>query len=188
VPLEITFQGLLTELRKLHDMLLAVRLTVVEDKPVRSEAALVDHLEDVILDMMGLLDEATKAGRGAQRAVRNVADLNAARRALTICQERFHRIERQFAESLVSYENLKDLTGLGTERRGEWLPWSNSVKQGIEQCREPLDGVSKALANCWQEIAERVGMTSITVQATNIGQKIVSTTEEARELVRKEIT
>ena len=86
------------------------------------------------------------------------------------------------------YEKLKDLATLGSERRGEWLPWSNSVKEGIEQCREPLDGVSNALAACWQEIAERVGMTSVTVQSTNIGQKIVSTTEDARELVRKEIT
>jgi hypothetical protein len=149
---------------------------------------LVDHLEDTILDMMGLLDEATKAVRSAQKAVRSVTDLNGARRALAVCQERFHRIERQFADELVSYEKLKDLASLGTERRGEWLPWANSVKQGIEECRQPLDGVSEALAACWQEIAERVGMTSVSVQATNIGQKIVSSLEDGPDLVRKGIT
>jgi hypothetical protein len=188
VPLEATFQDLFTGLRKLRDMLVAVRLTVVEDKPVRSEAALVDHLEDTILDIMGRLDEALKAARVAQKAVANVTDLNGARRALTVCQDRFHRIERQFAQELISYEKLKDLAALGSERRGEWLPWSNSVKQGIEQCRQPLDQVSKALAVCWEEIAERVGMTSVSVQATNIGQKIVSRVEEGADLAHEGIT
>lgn len=188
MPLEATFQELFTELRKLHDTLVAVRLTVVEDKPVRGEAALVDHLEDTILEMMGSLDEALKAARLAQKAVGNITNLHAARRALTVCQDRFHRIEQQFAADLVSYEKLKDLTSLGSERRGEWLPWSNSVKEGIEQCRPPLDGTSKALATCWQEIAERVGLTSISVQATNIGQKIVSRAEDGAELAHEGIT
>ncbi len=188
MPLEETFQALFTELRKLHDTLVAVRLTVVEDKPIRGGSALVDQLEDTILDVMGLLDESLKASRAAQRAVGNVTDLNSARRALTVCQDRFHRIERQFAAELVSYEKLTDLTTLGSERRGEWLPWSNSVKEGIDQCRQPLDGASKALAACWQEIAERVGMNSISVQTTNIGQKIVTKLEDVAEVVRDGVT
>lgn len=174
MPLEATFQELCTQLRKLRDTLIAVRLTVVEDKPVKGEAALVDHLGDTILDLLGSLDEALKAARAAQKAVATTPDLNASRRALALCQERFHRIERQFAAELISYEKLRDLARLGSERRGEWLPWSNSAKDGIERCRQPLDGASKALAACWQEIAERVGMTSVSVQATNIGQKIMS--------------
>src|SRR5580693_4667709 len=117
-------------------MLVAVRLTVAEDKPVRGEAALAGHMEDTILDIMGTLDEGLKAARSAQRAVGHT-DLNAARRALTVCQERFHRIEQQFAADLISYEKLKDLARLGNERRGEWIPWATSVKQGIEQCRYP---------------------------------------------------
>jgi len=188
VALEAVFRELFSELRKLQDMLVAVRLTVVEDKPIKGEAALVDHMEDTILDIMGSLDEGLKAARSAQKAVGHPTDLNGARRALTICQERFHRIEQQFAADLISYEKLKDLASLGSERRGEWIPWANSVKQGIEQCRYPLDGVSKALAACWQEIAERVGTTSISVQATNIGQKIVSRVEDGVELAHDGIT
>jgi hypothetical protein len=187
VPLETTFQELFTELRKLHDTLVAVRLTVVEDKPVKGEAALVDYLEDTILDMMGLLDQSLKAARAAQKAVGNVTDLNAARRALTVCHERFHRLGQQFAVELISYEKLKDLTSLGSERRGEWLPWSNSVKEGIEQCRQPLDAASKSLAACWQEIAERVGMNSVSLQAVNIGQKVVSILNDGTEPVREAV-
>jgi len=70
VPLEATFHDLFAELRKLQDTLVAVRLTVVEDKPVKGEAALVDHLEDTILEIMGLLDESLKAARAASLAGR----------------------------------------------------------------------------------------------------------------------
>lgn len=188
MALEAIFRELLSELRKLQDTLVAVRLTVVEDKPVRGDAALVDQFEDTILEIMGSLDEGLKAARSAQKAVGHPTDLDGARRALAICQERFHRIEQQFAAELISYEKLKDLASLGSERRGEWLPWANSVKQGIEQCRQPLDAANKALAACWQEIAERVGMTSVSVRSTNIGQKIISKLEDGATVAHERVT
>ncbi len=69
----------------------------------------------------------------------------------------------------MSYENLKELARLGSERRA-WLPWANTVKFGIDQCRPALEQTSKALAACWQELAERLGMVSVSVQT--IGQQI----------------
>lgn len=188
MALEAMFRDLYSELKKLQDTLVALRLTVVEDKPVRGEAALVGHLDDTILDIMGSLVDALKAARSAQRAVRYPTNLDGARRALTICQERFHGIEQKFAADLVSYEKLKDLASLGSERRGEWIPWANLAKRGIEECRDPLEAASKALAACWQEIAERVGSTSISVRTTNVGQKIVSRVEDAAELARDRVT
>lgn len=174
MALESSFQDLAGQLRKLHDMLLALRLTVVEDKPLRGEAALVDHLEDAILDLMGALDECQKAAAAGRKAVGHPLDLDRARRALAACQDRFHGIEAQYTGRLASYEKIKDLAGLARDRRGEWVPWAGSVKSGVERCREPLDAASKALARCWQEIAERVGTTSVSVRTSNIGQKIVT--------------
>lgn len=188
MALEATFRELFIQLRRLNDTLVALRLTVGEDKPRNGEVALVDHFEDTILDLMGLLDECLKSARTAQKAVGHPLDMDGARRALAKCQESFHRIEQQFSADLVSYEKLKDLASLGNERRGEWLAWAGSVKHGLEQCRQPLDGASKALAACWQEIAERVGMTSISVQATNIGQKIVTKASEVEEMAQNEVT
>ena len=188
MALEATFRELSIQLRRLSDTLLALRLTVGEDKPLKGEAALVDSLEDAILDLMGLLDESLKAARAAQKAVGLPLDLDATRRALAKVQESFHRIEQQFSADLVSYEKLTDLANLGSERRGEWIPWAGSVKHGLEECRKPLDGASKALAACWQEIAERVGTMSISVQATNIGQKIVTDSAEAEDRVQEGVT
>lgn len=187
MALETTFRELFTELGKLRDTLIALRLTVVEDRPRKSDAALVDNLEDSILDLMGLLEDCLSGARAAHKAVGHPLDMDRARRALTTCQDGFHQIERQFAAELISYEKLRDLASLGSERGNEWRLWSNTVKQGIEQCRQPLDGASKALAACWQEIAERVGMTSISVQTTNIGQKIISKLEDGAEMVHGEV-
>jgi hypothetical protein len=115
------------------------------------------------------LHEARKAALNAQRAVVHPTDLDRARRALTLCQEHFHHIEKQFAVELVSYEKLRELARLGRERRS-WLPWANTAKLGIEQCRPPLEKISTALAACWLELAERLGMVSVSVRT--IGQQI----------------
>jgi hypothetical protein len=171
MALETTFRDLSVALHKLHDALNALHVTV-GDKPPNDEAALADGFENAVLDLMGMLHEARKSALRARRAVGQPTDLDRARRALTRCQARFHRIEQQFASDLVSYERLSELARLGRTRQHEWIPWAHSTKQGIEQCREPLTQVSKALAACWQELAERLGMTNISVTATNVGQQI----------------
>jgi hypothetical protein len=168
VALEATFRALPLSLHQLHEALNELEVTL-GDKPPYDESALADDLESAVMDLMGTLHETRKAALNAQRALAPPHDLDRARRALTLCQERFHRLEKQFASGLVSYEKLKELARLSNERR-EWLPWANTVRQGIEQCRHPLERTSKALAACWEELAERLGMVSVSVQT--IGQQI----------------
>jgi hypothetical protein len=171
MALEATFRQLSVSLHKLHDALNALHVTV-GDKPPDDEAALADGLENAVLDLMGTLHEARKSSMEARRAVGAPVDLDRARRALMVCQKCFHRMEQTFAAELVSYERLSELARLGRARRREWLPWAGSTKAGIEQCREPLELTSKALAGCWEELAERLGTTNISMQATNVGQQI----------------
>ncbi|MGD0567359.1 MAG: hypothetical protein ABSA78_03050 [Candidatus Sulfotelmatobacter sp.] len=184
MALEATFRDLSVCLHHLHDGLNALQVTL-GDKPPDDESALADGVESVVLDVMGILHEARKAALNARKAVGHPLDLDRARRALTICQERFHRIEQQFAADLVSYEKLKELARLGNARRA-WLPWSNTVRQGIEQCRPPLEQTSAALAACWQELVEHSGTTSISVK--NTGQKIIARTPLNEEIVRVRMT
>jgi hypothetical protein len=186
LALEATFRELHNQLKKLQDSLLALRLTVAEDKPLKGDVVLVDQLENSIMDAMGLLDECLNTARAAQKVVDHTVDLDRARRGLTICQQRFHCAERKFSEELVSYEKLRDLARVSETRGREWGCWAGSVKHGLEQCREPMNAVSKALAACWQEIAERVGMTNISVQATGIGQQIRPAVSEPVDLEKAE--
>jgi hypothetical protein len=186
VALEATFRGLSVCLHHLHDALNELQVTL-GDKPVDDESALADGVETAVLDMMGKLHEAREGALKARKAVGHPVDLDQARRALTVCQDRFQRIEQQFASDLVSYERLKELERLGNERRA-WLPWSKTVKQGIEQCREPLAQTSAALALCWQELAERLGTMSISMQATNVGQQIKMPRSRAEDLETEGVT
>jgi hypothetical protein len=82
VALETTFRNLHSQLKKLQDNLLALRLTVAEDKPLKGETALVDHFEDSIVDSMGLLEECLNSAHAAQKAVGLPLDLDRSRRAL----------------------------------------------------------------------------------------------------------
>lgn len=168
MALEPTFRGLSFCLHQLQDALNELHVTL-GDKPPDDESAMADGLESAVLDLMGTLHEARRAVLKARRSLGHPPDLDRTRRALTLCQERFHSLEKQFASDLVSYEKLNELARLGSGRRA-WLPWANAVKQGIEQCRLPLEQTSKALAACWQELAERLGMVSLSVHA--IGQQI----------------
>src|SRR5579872_1227382 len=169
MALEKTFRQFAASLSRLRDRLEELRITVVEDKPPANGAAIVDAVEYAVEDLLGWLNEALAAGKRAEQAVRHPLNMEVARRELTVCQEQFHRIGQGFSANLASYERLRDLGRFGRERRGEWPSWVTSVQQGIDHCRPPLDEAGQALAECWQEIAERVGAASVSVQNTNIG-------------------
>ena len=186
MALEATFRDLSVSLQHVHDALNELQVTL-GDKPPDDESALADDLEAKALDLTGDLHDARTAALQARKAVGHPVDLDRARRALTTCQQRFHQIEQKFATELVSYEKLKELARLGNERR-TWLPWSMTVKQGIEQCRQPLAQTSTALANCWQELAERLGTMSISVQSTNVGQQISVPKSEVSDLETEGVT
>ena len=150
-------------------------LLFVGDKP-DEDAALPDALEEAVLGQMGTLHEAKKAARQALNAVGHPLDMDRARRALILCQDRFHLLEQQFASDLIAYDQLRELARLGRMRRGEWKSWSDLTRQTIEQCSEPMGLASKALASCWQELAERAGMTNISVHATGVKQEVEAET------------
>ena len=188
MALERTFREFATQLSKLDGRLRELEITVVEDKPPRHDAVIVDTFEYAVCDLRGWVKEARRAADEAERAVDHPVDIESARRALTHSQEQFGRVEHGFAANLVSYERLKDLTSFGAERGGEWFSWATTVKQGIEQCRPPVEEARQALAACWQEIAERVGMTSVSVRTKNIGQKIVAKASEVRETAQTEFS
>jgi hypothetical protein len=188
MALERTFQELSDRLRRLQDSLLALQLTIREDLPPQGGVALVDQFGDAVDDSLGWMEESLLAAVEAYHAVEHPLDMDRARRALANCQEQFHRVEQRFASDLISYEKLKDLTSFGRSRRGEWIGWVRSVREGLRECQVPMDEVSKALLACWQEIAERAGLTSVSVQATNIGQQITAPELMSKDLLREGIT
>jgi hypothetical protein len=142
VALGATFRGLSVCLHHLHDALNALLVTLGEKTPA-DDSALADGIETVVLDMMGTLHEARTAAVNARKAVGHPVHLDRARRALTTCQERFHRIEQQFASDLTSPEAQR----VG-ETRGRAASVVALVKRGEagDSAMPPAPGTSRRSA------------------------------------------
>jgi hypothetical protein len=174
MALEAAFDELRLRLLTARDAILELKVTVVEDKPLRGEAALVDGWGDAVEDLAGAAHEAVEAAGLAQQAVAgHPPDIDAARRALACCHALTLRLARRFWSDLASYERVGDLARLARRRRGEWPSWSASVRLALGRCHLPLQDADSALLCCWQEIGERVGMSSVTLSANNIGRQVV---------------
>ena len=170
MALEAAFQELVAQLGTLRDSLMGLRVTVVEDRPLVGGVILADTLGDSVEDLLGWLEEALEGAVEGQQAVGHPTDVDRARRSLTACQEQYNRIAHRFSSELISYERMEQLTSLGHQRGRGWLAWTDSVKEALDRCQQPLYDTNQALFFCWREIAERAGMTSVSVQA--IGQQI----------------
>jgi len=172
MALEAAFQDFCEQCKRLRDVLHGVRLTVVEDKPLAGDNILVDEFGNAIEDLLERFEEIYATAVSGRQAATHPLNIDGARQARTSCQEQFNRLMQQFSFGLASYERLTELTRFGRERGGEWNAWAGSVKEALAECQQPLCDVTQALCRCWQESTERVGMTSILVPATSLGQKV----------------
>ena len=139
MSVQTAFARLEQEIGRLCETLLALRVTVVEDRPLDEGTLLVDVLGDVAEELLG----------GARQALAHAREGE-----LAACHEEYHRLQRRLAADLTSYERIAELIRLGHSRGGEWKAWAGSVRAGAEACRQPLDETGEALLACWQEMTE----------------------------------
>ena len=140
--LETAFASLEQETGRLCDAFDALRLTVIEDRPMDEGTLLVDSLGDLVEELLATARESLAHAR---------------RGDLPACQEAWHRIQRRYAAELTSYERVAEITRLGRSRGGEWKAWAGSVRAGAEACRPPLDDTGEALFACWREMTKHAG-------------------------------
>ena len=170
MALQKSFRDLRAKLRALQEVLEALSMTVEEDRPRRRDVVVASSLSDAVLAVRGILEESHAAADDACDAVEHPFDMERARRALTLCQERFHRFAADVSQELTSYERMTDLASVAQERGRDWASWVKVVQQGLEQCQALVDSGRDALFLCWQDLAERLGTTSVSVRNTSIGQ------------------
>ena len=176
MSLRTEFQSLQAQLDSLYEALTSLR-TALDDRPPKGGTVLLlDSFGDAIEDTLGWLEEALGVVAPLMQAEQSQSavgfDAGRARQALVFCQEQYNRIMNRFMFDLVSYDRVAQLMQLGRERRGEWQAWAGVVKQELEGCQQHLYDTNQALFRCWLEIAERIGMSSVSVQTTTIGQQV----------------
>jgi len=175
VALEATFEDLTQRLLQLRDAIQGLRLTAVEDRPESEAVMLVQQVGDSAEELLGRVQEVFAQADQARHAVGQPLDLNGARRFLTASQEEFMELWGTLFEDFLSYDRAGALLRMALEREPEWEPWVESIRRGVDSCRSAADAVSGAYFHCWQEIAERVGMNSVFVQTTTVGQQVGTT-------------
>ena len=188
MALEESVKSLPRRLDQLQDALVALRVTFQEDKPAKGgDVALFDYFELGTEDVLGWVAEARAAGRTAVQSFETGSpDLNLLRRSLWQCQQRAHRVNRHFHSELAPFDRVFELMELGRSRKGEWLRWAQSVRDALDGCGAPLRELNEGLSICWWELSDRVGMNSVSVSSTNIGQQI--TVAKQKDAWKREVT
>lgn len=172
-------------LQRLQEALEALGTTVDEDRPTRDDVVVASRLSDDLLAARGLLEEVLVVADDACQVVAYPLDGDRARRALTACQQRFQRFAHAFSSDLTGWDRLDDLTSVGRERGRGWLDWVTVVKQGLEQSRLLSAEVGNCLFLCWQELAERIATTSVSIRNTSIGQQVCAAELQDQAMTRE---
>ena len=172
MSLETAFASLRRALAGLQETVSALHVTVTEDKPARGAAVLVDQLDNLVTDLSGALEEAGDRAAQAFQSSQPNGPLDEARMALREIHELLNRFTARYAGELAAHDPLARLLEMGGERGREWREWSEVVKTAIERCAPPMKAATGALVDCWSELAGRLARSSVSVQATNIGQQI----------------
>ena len=165
MALDSELGALITAIGRLHEALVRdARVIVLEDRP-RPKAEPIDRLCDAFVDVLGWLKGLQEAAAAAARAAAHPGDLYHAGRALGDCQARFNRLSAVFTFELTSWERVALVRRFCTEHGSEWRAWWKEAAVSIQACREPIDGVERALLACWQELTDRLGAGGLSVHA-----------------------
>jgi hypothetical protein len=142
--------------------------SVTETKP-NEEHALATHYIDTATDLVAAAREGLTI---SQNAASTDLSLSQAGKTLLRCQEQFHSIAAMFESKMGSYGRIRKIKRFGSERRMAWREWASRVCESVERCRRPIDELNRALFLCWQEVADRLGISSVSVHSSSVGQKI----------------
>jgi hypothetical protein len=127
------------------------------------------------------------AADDASRTVAYPLDGERARRALTLCQQQYQRFAHAFSFELAGFDRLDDLTSVAKKRGRGWLDWTGVVRQALEQCKMLLEEIADGLFLCWQELAERIATTTVSIRNTSIGQQVSSAELHNDEMKRERV-
>ena len=131
--------------------------------------ALADQHQAVADDMLGLAKEARATIGALLETLEGQVDLVGARRALATAQDCLNGLWFRLFTGFYSGEMLRARTAMPREKP-TWAAWARGVEDALGRCPPPLQAANEALARCWEDLVDRAGLLSVSVQAT--GQQI----------------
>lgn len=155
----------------------------LEPNPIRDEPHLVQQLSDKLVPLEASAEEALAAAKVAVGAAGYPLDIDRLRQNMIDVQRAYNEVLRIYLSDLVFNRDLAELTERGGRRGDAWRRWGIAVTTSIARCRQPLFDVSESLFQCWQELVDRIGMNSVSVQTKAVGQEISVPAAELRRVV-----
>ncbi len=172
MSLESAFESLQCALTRLSETVSALHVTIAEDKPACGTTVLVDQLDNMVTDLLGMLEETDVHIAQLLRHNASSGQAEQTRRMLFAVHLLINRFMAKYTGEMSAHSTLAKLLEMGRERGREWRAWSLEVKTAVERCKLPAMAVIEALPDCWSELMQRMAQSSISMQTTSIGQQI----------------
>lgn len=170
MAIEVAFQNLNQTLWRLHEVTRDLTIALREDQP-NERAPAAQRWADNAENLHGLVYECKETAASAGKMLGASTDLYNLRRDLTACQRSYNGLVGLWLKELVRFERVEELAALGQRPKREWQEWTRSVRIALECCYQPVEETATALLGCWQELAERVGGVSVSVNSVGIGRQ-----------------
>jgi hypothetical protein len=157
----MSLTGGLTELcarwQALHEHLSALRLTVVEDRPLGLDLALVDRRADALDDVIGLVEEGLSNAREAREFLIPPADVASFHRSLLCSHQKQTMLQERLWSGLLSHERIAEVSDAARRHGGEWVPWARRVQEDLRHCPHKALEVGMSLIECWRAVVDQSG-------------------------------
>jgi hypothetical protein len=124
-------------------------MIVHEDRPAKSEIAIVDHLAETVSELQA------DAVLASQRAEAIEDHRHLAGRLWTV-DEAIGSCVATYWRDLRSFTPIRELRRTAYSRDLEWRTWQRSLELSMLRCEAPLEHATQAVRAAWQEVGERL--------------------------------
>ena len=146
----------------------------------------VESLGENAMALKGDLNEALAALEEGLRAIRPPRNWHLAQAALIDVNRYLNDAVSRSRNDIDAPMTLQLLSQMAKELGGGWLEWLILINTIIRTIGDKFLETWQALAQCWEELADKLSSGAVSVQTTNIGQQISA--PEIREPILEEIT
>lgn len=126
-------------------------MTVLEDRPIASEVAVVDNLGEVVSELQASVVEVHTELQRVTDVRQLPVRLPQIDLAVTACTSRYWR-------DLRAHAPLAELRATARGRGVEWRTWQRSVEQSQLRCEPYVDRVSDSVRAAWREVGELLSL------------------------------
>lgn len=126
-------------------------MTVLEDRPIASEVAVVDNLGEIVSELQASVVE-------AQGALDRVTDVRQLPVRLPQIDQVVTAYTARYWRDLRAHAPLAELRATARGRGVEWRTWQRSVEQSQLRCEPYIDQATESVRCAWREVGELLSL------------------------------